>query len=133
VLPDEEDPELERRGDAFVRYADDLSVYVRTTVVAKLETYLTGWMEHLRWPETPGGLRDLDRWIRQCLRCSQLKRRKQDGKVNREMRARGATSYAAAHVAANPQSWWLDSAIMLNAVLPNRSPGDLGAPSEGPA
>jgi hypothetical protein len=124
---------LEGRGDAFVRYADDLSVNGRTTVVAELKTYLTGWMEQLRWPETPGGLRDLDRWIRKCLRCSLLKPRKQGGKVNREMRARGATSYAAAHVAANPQIWWIDSAILLNAVLPNRFPGTLGAPSEGHA
>lgn len=30
VLLDEVDKELERRGHAFVRYADDLNIYVRT-------------------------------------------------------------------------------------------------------
>jgi hypothetical protein len=30
VLLDEVDKELERRGHAFVRYADDLNVYVRS-------------------------------------------------------------------------------------------------------
>jgi RNA-directed DNA polymerase len=47
VLLDEVDKELERRGHAFVRYADDLNVYVRSTragerVMALLRRLFTG-------------------------------------------------------------------------------------------
>jgi group II intron reverse transcriptase/maturase len=180
VLLDEVDKELEKRGHAFVRYADDLNVYVRTkaagervceglkklfgrlrlvvnedksavdlvwrrdflgysfwvaegrrirrrvagkalgamkqrvreitnrnggrsltAVAAELKAYLTGWREYFQQAETPGAFRDLDGWVRHRLRCLQLKQWKRGKTVYREMRARGASSDAAARVAAN--------------------------------
>lgn len=211
VLLDEVDKELEKRGHAFVRYADDLNVYVRTkaagervyeglkkhfgrlrlvvnedksavdlawrrdflgysfwvaegrrirrrvaskaleamkqrvreitnrnggrsltAVAAELKAYLTGWREYFQQAETPGAFRDLDGWVRHRLRCLQLKQWKRGTTVYREMRARGASSDAAARVAANARRWWHNSAMLLNSALPNRFFDELGVPRLAP-
>lgn len=208
VLLDEVDQELERRGHAFVRYADDLRVYVGsrkagerimrslvslfgrlrlrinpaksavdrawqrpflgfcfwaarggnvrvrvsgrslgrmkdrvrqitsraggrslTQVARELREYLLGWKGYFRLADTPGVFRGLDEWIRHRLRALQLKQWKRGRTIFRELRARGMPRTAAARVAANARRWWRNSAMAINAALPNSYFRELGVPS----
>ena len=210
VLLDEVDRELERRGHAFVRYADDCNVYVRSrragermmallrglfsglrlqvneaksavapatsrkllgyslwvapggvvkrrvahkamaamkervrqitrrtggrslqAVIGELRGYLLGWREYFRLSDTPQVFRALDQWIRHRLRALQLKQWKRGRTAYRELRARGASKQTAATVAANARRWWRNSAMLLNAALPNRTFDELGLPRLG--
>jgi RNA-directed DNA polymerase len=210
VLLDEVDKELEARGHAFVRYADDCNVYVGSRragervmgalrglfsklrlrvneeksavapaasrkllgyslwygtggavkrrvadkamaarkgrvrqitsrtggrslqrVIDELRQYLLGWREYFWLADTPNVFRELDERIRHRLRALQLKQWKRGRTVYREMRARGASQHGAAAVAANARRWWKNSAMLLNAVLPNRYFDGLGLPRLG--
>jgi group II intron reverse transcriptase/maturase len=210
VLLDEVDKELEARGHAFVRYADDCNVYVGSRragervmgalrglfsklrlrvneeksavapaasrkllgyslwygpggavkrrvadkamaamkgrvrqitsrtggrslqrVIEELRQYLLGWKEYFRLADTPKVFREVDEWIRHRLRALQLKQWKRGRTVYRAMRARGASQHGAAAVAANARRWWKNSAMLLNAVLPNRYFDGLGLPRLG--
>jgi RNA-directed DNA polymerase len=207
VLLDEVDKELERRGHAFVRYADDLNVYVRSEragervmgslrkqfgklklrvnetkskvrratqakflgfsfwvaagrVVRRrvspeamahmkkrvreltrrsagrslaqmckpLGIYLTGWKAYFRLAETPGAFADTDGWIRHRLRAVQLKHWKRGRTIHRELIARGMPANEASKVAGNSRRWWRNSAMALNAALPNDLFRRLGVP-----
>ena len=210
VLLDEVDRELEARGHAFVRHADDCNVYVRSrragermmallrglfsglrlqvneaksavapatsrkllgyslwvapggvvkrrvahkamaamkervrqitrrtggrslqAVIGELRGYLLGWREYFRLSDTPQVFRALDQWIRHRLRALQLKQWKRGRTAYRELRARGASKQTAATVAANARRWWRNSAMLLNAALPNRTFDELGLPRLG--
>jgi group II intron reverse transcriptase/maturase len=210
VLLDEVDQELEARGHAFVRYADDCNVYVGSRraggrvmgflqglfsklrlrvnenksavalatsrrllgyslwfgrggavkrrvadkamavmkervrqitsrtggrslrrVIEELRGYLVGWREYFRLADTPRVFREIDKWIRHRLRALQLKQWKRGRTVYRELRARGASQRSAAAVAANARRWWRNSAMLLNAALPNRYFDGLGLPRLG--
>lgn len=207
VLLDEVDKELERRGHAFVRYADDCNVYVRSKragervmalmkrlyaklrlrinesksaidfawnrkilgysfwngrdrtikrrvsakalsamkervrlitrrtrgrsiehVVEDLRGYLVGWKQYFKLAETPRVFADLDEWIRHRLRALHLKQWKRPTKMYDELRARGLSAVAARRVAANPRSWWKNSAMSIHIALPNRYFDELGVP-----
>lgn len=207
VLLDEVDKELEKRGHAFVRYADDCNVYVRSRragrrtmellrrlfgrlrlrvnetksavdlvwnrkilgysfwvaagrtvklrvarkaldtmkdqvrlitrrsggrslrrVIEELQRYLPGWRNYFSLAETPGIFADLDQWIRHRLRALQLKQWKRGRTVYRELRARGASEYVAARVAANTRSWWRNASMGLHSVLTTSHFDALGLP-----
>jgi hypothetical protein len=147
VLLDDVDKELERRGHAFVRYADDSNVYVRPEragqrvmralrrLFAELRlrvneaNYLTGWKEYFRLTEMPTALRKLDEWIRRRLRMVQLKQWKTGPRVFRELCARGVPRNAAASAAAHAQRWWRTARHpALNLALPPREFDRLGLP-----
>jgi group II intron reverse transcriptase/maturase len=207
VLLDEVDKELEKRGHAFVRYADDCNVYVRSRragarvmsllrrlyarlrlrinedksaidvawnrkllgydfwvaggqtvkrgvaskalhamkdrvrettrrnggrslerVVAELRSYLVGWKNYFRLADTPGVFRELDEWIRRRLRALQLKHWKRGRTIYRELRSRGLSALAARRVAANANSWWKNSAKLVNVAFPISYFDELGLP-----
>jgi RNA-directed DNA polymerase len=207
VLLDEVDKELEKRGHAFVRYADDCNVYVRShraghrvmellrqlfgrlrlqvnesksavdlvnhrrilgysfantrdrtvklrvaskplaalksrirqitgrtggrsmrQVIEELQEYLPGWRNYFSLVETPTTFDELDKWIRHRLRALYLKQWKRGPTTYRELRARGATPYVAAAVAANTSRWWRTSKRYLTAALPNSHFDALGLP-----
>jgi RNA-directed DNA polymerase len=100
-------------------------------VIEELRGYLCGWKEYFRLADTPGVFRELDQWIRHRLRAVQLKQWKRGRTVYRELRARGMSGPIAATVAANARRWWKNSAMSLNAVLPNRYFDGLGLPRLG--
>ncbi len=152
VLLDEVDQELERRDHAFVRYADDLRVFVGSKKagerVMNSLVVLLGKL-HLRVNESrstvarvwnrpflgtalwmaPGRFRDLDQWIRHRLRAYQLKQWKRGKTVFRELLARGMSRTAAARVAANARRWWHNSAMSIHIALPNSLFEGMGLPS----
>ena len=97
-------------------------------VAKELRSYLLGWKGYFQLAETPGKFRDLDEWIRHRLRCLQLKQWKRGQTAYRELRARGAPAFVARNVAANMRRWWHNSALSLNAALPNRLWDQLGVP-----
>jgi group II intron reverse transcriptase/maturase len=207
VLLDEVDKELERRGHAFVRYADDVNVYVRSRragervmeqlrrlftrlrlrvndeksavdlattrkilgysmwigpgrtvklrvagkaltamkdrvrritgrsrgrslnqIILDLREYLPGWKQYFSLAETPGVFSAQDQWIRHRLRVVHLKQWKRGRTVFRELRARGASVYVAAVVAANTRRWWHNARLYLHIVLSKRYFDGLGLP-----
>jgi len=211
VLLDEVDKELEQRGHAFVRYADDLRVFVRTEVagervmrslvmlfgrlhlrvneaksavapaasrpflsftlsirhdakteplvapkalqtmkdrvrqltrrtrgrslaevVQSLAVYLNGWLGYFRVARTKKRFQEMDGWIRHRLRAYQLKQWKRGPTVFRELRARGLSATAAARVAGNAKRWWRNSAMAINAAIPNAFFDGLGLPRLAP-
>ena len=100
-------------------------------VIEELRGYLSGWKAYFDLADTPGVFRELDQWIRHRLRAVQLKQWKRGRTVYRELRARGMSKINAAKVAANARRWWRNSAMSLNAALPNRYFDGLGLPRLG--
>ena len=107
------DKELEKRGHAFARYADDLNDYVRTKAAGE---------------RVYEGLKKLFGRLRLVVN----EDKSAVDLVYREMRARGASSDTAAQAAANTRRWWRNSALLLNSVLTNRFFDELGVPRLAP-
>jgi hypothetical protein len=99
--------ELTRRGGRSLKQ-----------VVEKLRPYLLGWKGYFRLAQTPGVMRDLDKWVRHRLRAIQLKHWKRGTTMYRELCALGATHDVARQVAGNSRRWWRNSGKLLNGVLP---------------
>ena len=97
-------------------------------MIEELRGYLCGWREYFKLAETPGIFRGLDQWIRHRLRAIQLKQWKRGTTIYRELRALGISEPVAARIAANARRWWKNSAMSLNAALPNRYFDGLGLP-----
>jgi RNA-directed DNA polymerase len=74
----------------------------------------------------------MDGWIRHRLRAYQLKQWKRGPTVFRELRARGLSATAAARVAGNAKRWWRNSAMAINAAIPNAFFDGLGLPRLAP-
>jgi RNA-directed DNA polymerase len=100
-------------------------------VIEELRSYLSGWKVYFDLADTPRVFRELDQWIRHRLRAVQLKQWKRGKTVYRELRARGMSKINAAKVAANARRWWRNSAMSLNAAIPNRYFDGLGLPRLG--
>ena len=62
---------------------------------------------------------------------NRLKQWKRGRTIYRELRARGVSEPSARIVAANARRWWKNSALYLNAALPNRYFDGLGLPRLG--
>ena len=97
-------------------------------VAEKLREYLTGWREYFRLADTPRVFRDLDEWIRHCLRALQLKQWKRGTTTFRELRARGMSCSGAALVAANTRRWWRNASMKINIALPTSDYDRMGVP-----
>ena len=100
-------------------------------VIEELRGYLSGWTEYFKLADTPGVFRELDQWIRHRLRAVQLKQWKRGQTIYRELRVRGMSRINASRVAANARRWWKNSAMSLNAAIPNRYFDGLGLPRLG--
>lgn len=97
-------------------------------VALELREYLLGWKAYFRLAQTPGVFRGLDEWLRHRLRALQLKQWRRGTTIFRELRARGISVAGAAKVAGNARRWWYNSALLLNAALPNAYFDRLGVP-----
>jgi RNA-directed DNA polymerase len=86
-------------------------------VVEKLRLYLPGWKAYFALAQTPNVWRRLDEWLRRRLRAIQLKHWRKPTTIYRELKALGATDYAAAKVAAYSHCWWHNSDRLLKTVL----------------
>jgi len=72
ILLDDLDKELEARGHAFCRYADDCNIYVRSWrgrnlgkfIREDLNPLLRGWANYFVLSEVKGVFEELDGWIR---------------------------------------------------------------------
>ena len=91
--------------------------YSLDKVVKQLRGYVLGWKAYFRLADTPGVWNDLDQWMRHRVRAIQLKQWKRGTTTYRELRKRGASSDAAAQVAANTRRWWRNSGMLLHRVL----------------
>jgi len=111
LLLDEVDKDLERRGHAFCRYADDCNVYLRSRRAGE---------------RVPALLRRL--YDRLHLRAIQLKQWRRGETIFRELSALGAKPETARIVAANSCRWWRNSGMLLNAVLTIKWADRLGMP-----
>jgi RNA-directed DNA polymerase len=102
--------------------------YSLDKVVKQLRVYVLGWKAYFRLADTPGVWNDLDQWMRHRVRAIQLKQWKRGTTTYRELRKRGASSDAAAQVAANTRRWWRNSGMLLHKVLNLRWADELGIP-----
>ena len=101
-------------------------------VVQSLAVYLNGWLGYFRVARTKKRFQEMDGWIRHRLRAYQLKQWKRGPTVFRELRARGLSATAAARVAGNAKRWWRNSAMAINAAIPNAFFDGLGLPRLAP-
>ena len=97
-------------------------------VVEKLRLYLPGWKAYFAMAQTPNIWRRLDEWLRRRLRAIQLKHWNKPRTIYRELKALGATDYAAAKVAAYSRCWWRNSDRLLKTVLTVAYFDQLGVP-----
>lgn len=93
-----------------------------------LQGYLPGWKAYFRLAQTPKVMRELDEWLRHRLRAVQLKQWRRGTTVFRELRKLGAPPDSAARIAGHASSWWRNSAMGLNRVLPTAYFDRLGVP-----
>lgn len=97
-------------------------------VVEELRRYLLGWKAYFRHAQTPGALRELDKWLRHRLRALQLKQWRRGTTVFRELRRLGASRDEAARVAGHARRWWHTSRFELNQLMPIAHFDRLGVP-----
>jgi RNA-directed DNA polymerase len=102
-------------------------------MIGTLKRYLTGWRGYFGFCETPSVLKQLDEWIRRCLRCFFWKQWKRGRTRFRELVARGVSRNLAAQTAGSPHGvWHLSNSPALNKALSNRYFRSLGFPPVGP-
>jgi len=97
-------------------------------IAEDLRGYVPGWKAYFRLAQTPKIMRELDEWLRHRLRAVQLKQWRRGTTIFRELRARGASVDLAARIAGNARSWWRNSRMGLNRVLPIAYFDRLGVP-----
>ena len=97
-------------------------------VAQDLRGYVPGWKAYFRLAQTPTVMHDLDKWLRHRLRAAQLKQWRRGTTMYRELRKLGAGEDAAARIAGNARSWWRNSRMGLNRVLPIAYFDRLGVP-----
>jgi group II intron reverse transcriptase/maturase len=97
-------------------------------VAEELRRYVPGWRAYFQLAQTPRVFRELDEWLRHRLRALQLKHWRRGTTVYRELRALGARSDQAARVAGNARSWWHNSRLELNRLMPIAYFDRLGVP-----
>jgi len=97
-------------------------------LAADLRSYVPGWKAYFRLAQTPKVMREMDEWLRHRLRAIQLKQWRRGTTMFRELRKLGATPDLAARIAGNARSWWRNSAMGLNRVMPIAYFDRLGVP-----
>jgi hypothetical protein len=143
ILLTELDRELERRGHAFYRYADDCNIYVRSQAagervlanitrflaerlklrggrslrhtIAELNPVLRDWAAYFRLTETRGALEELDGWLRHKLRCILWRQWKRPYTRTRNLMQAGLMEERAFRSAFNQRGpWWNSGASHMN-------------------
>jgi RNA-directed DNA polymerase len=97
-------------------------------IAEDLRAYVPGWKAYFRLAQTPKVMRELDEWLRHRLRAVQLKQWRRGTTMFRELRKLGASVDLAARIAGNARSWWRNSRMGLNRVLPIAYFDSLGVP-----
>lgn len=97
-------------------------------IAERLRAYLPGWKAYFQLAQTPQVFGELDKWIRHRLRAVQLKHWRRGTTMYRELKALGASETDACRIAANSRSWWRNSRMALNRVLPIAYFDRLGVP-----
>jgi group II intron reverse transcriptase/maturase len=97
-------------------------------VAEALRRYLPGWKAYFRLAQTPRIFRELDEWLRHRLRALQLKHWRRGTTIYRALRTLGARRDQAARVAGNARSWWYNSRMELNRLMPIAYFDRLGVP-----
>ena len=108
LLLDQLDQELEQRGHRFVRYADDVSIYVKSEragrrVLQSISDYLTR-RQYFNYAFNKQTFRELTAWIKRRLRCYMWK---QWGRAGyRELRKRGVSRQLAWNTSKSHHGPW---------------------------
>ena len=97
-------------------------------IAKDLRSYVPGWKAYFRLAQTPKVMREMDEWLRHRLRAIQLKQWRRGTTMFRELRKLGATPDLAARIAGGARSWWRNSAMGLNLVMPIAYFDRLGVP-----
>ena len=119
ILLTELDREMERRGHAFCRYADDCTIYVGSQAAG--ERVLAGISQILceRLNETNRALEDLDGWLRRKLRCILWSQRTRPYTRARNLMKAGLREARAFCSAFNQRGpWWNSGASQMDAAFP---------------
>jgi hypothetical protein len=102
-------------------------------VVRRLRSYLVGWKSYFRLADTPGVLRDVDKWLHRRLRMLILKQNKRGTTLYRTLRARGLSDRLARAAAAHCGRWWaMATHGALKTAFPTQYFLSLGVPRLGP-
>jgi RNA-directed DNA polymerase len=75
-------------------------------VIARLNSYLTGWLAYYRYGCRPSLLKRLDEWIRRKLRCYRLKQCKRVIGISRFLQSLGVPELQAWKLALSGKGWW---------------------------
>ena len=147
ILLTELDRELERRGHAFCRDADDCNIYVKSKVagervmasisrfladvlkgargrsltytIVELNPVLRGWAAYFKLTETKQALEDTDGWIRHKLRCILWRQWKRPYTRAKNLMKAGLTDERAFRSAFNQRGpWWNRGASHMNQAFP---------------
>lgn len=86
-------------------------------IAKDLQGYVPGWKAYFRLAQTPGTMRELDKWLRHRLRAVRLKQWRRGTTIFRELRRLGADVNLAARVAGHAGRWWRISASTVHRVL----------------
>jgi len=124
ILLTELDRELERRGHAFCRYADDCNIYVGSEragvgLLQSLNPVLRGWAAYFQLAETRRVLEERDGWLRHQLRSVLWRQGKRRYRRARMLMQRGLTRERAWRSACNQRGpWWNAGASHMHAAFP---------------
>jgi RNA-directed DNA polymerase len=102
------------------------------TVVEDLKPYLRGWGNYFGWCETPGVLSELDKWIRQRLRCYRWAQLQHPQRRHRELRKRDVPERLIALSGSSTGAWRASTSKAVNLAFRNAYFDELGLPRLGP-
>src|SRR4030067_197 len=124
IMLDDLDKELERRGHAFCRYADDCNVYVKSekagqrvleSITTFVEKILRGWINYFRIAEVKIFAEDIDGWVRRRLRLILWEQWKKPWTRRKRLIEAGLPEKRAVMSAFNRRgSWWNSGASHMN-------------------
>jgi hypothetical protein len=123
IMLDVMDKELEKRGHAFCRYADDCNIYVRSIerTIRDLTPKIRGWYQYFRLSEVKSVFEELDGWTRRKLRCLLWRQWKHPYTRERKLIGRGLDRHTAWKSAYNGHgAWWNAGAKHMNFVFPKK-------------
>jgi len=75
-------------------------------VIAKLNTYLPGWLQYFKLAKYKSYFRDLDAWIRRKLRCYRMKQRKGGKSLSKFLKSLGIPEKESRQMGSSGKGWW---------------------------
>jgi RNA-directed DNA polymerase len=100
-----------------------------TQTMARLKSYLQGWLSYYGFCETPSVLQSLERWVRRRLRLLHWQYWQTTQNRRHELRRRGVNEQKARQLAGSSKGpWRISSSPTLHAALPNAYFSQLGLP-----